>query len=122
MTFLTHSIQWYPLFQSAEGYDFSDERAGSYITFFLQEFKEGKAKKINVKGPTLTEFLQSLISVRSVYILVPIIAMIIFARSIWTSVGTDDVVGKRTVYDDDTTNERNPPTFASNDNSSVKED
>ena len=52
----------------------------------------------------------------------PIIAMIVFARSFWTPVGTDDVVGKRTVYDDDTTKERNPPTFASNDNSSIKED
>ena len=75
-----------------------------------------------MKGPTLTEFLQSLISLRSVYILMPIIAMIVFARSFWTPVGTDDVVGKRTVYDDDTTKERNPPTFASNDNSSIKED
>ena len=109
------------MFQSAEGYDFSDERAASYITFFLQEFKEGKAKKVNVKGPTLTEFIQSLISVRSVYLLLLIIAMIIFARSIWTSVGTD-VVGKRIVYDNDTTIERNPPTFTSSDNSSVKED
>lgn len=72
-------------FVSAEGYDFGGERAEAYITFFLQEFKEGKAKKLNVKGPSFMEFVRSLISMKSVYILFFIVGVIIFAQNIWGS-------------------------------------
>eukprot|EP00250_Pteridium_aquilinum_P008794 c18213_g1_i1 orf=698-2020(-) len=69
-------------FVSAEDYDFGGERAEAYITFFLQEYKEGKAKKLDVKGPSFTEFIWSLISMRSVYILLVIAGVIIFAQSL----------------------------------------
>jgi hypothetical protein len=108
-------------FQSAEDYDFSGERAGSYITFFLQEFKEGKAKKVNVRGPTLTEFLWSLVSVRSLYLIMFIIALIFFGRNGWGPIGTEKVVCEQSI-DRSNNEKKNPLASSSSDNISVKEE
>ncbi|KAI5063402.1 hypothetical protein GOP47_0021949 [Adiantum capillus-veneris] len=87
-------------FLSAENYDFGGERAESYITFFLQEYKEGKAKQLNMKGPSFTDFLWSLISMRSVYILVLIVAVFFLAQSMLRSESTDGRKGQLHQEDD----------------------
>ncbi|MCO5570740.1 hypothetical protein L7F22_024468 [Adiantum nelumboides] len=79
-------------FLSGENYDFGGERSDSYITFFLQEYKEGRAKQLNMKGPSFTDFIWSLFSMRSVYILVLIAAGFFLAQSMLSS----DSAGGRT--------------------------
>ncbi|KAH7444858.1 hypothetical protein KP509_02G094300 [Ceratopteris richardii] len=76
-------------FMSAENYDFGGENSESYITFFLQEYKEGKVKKLSMKGPSFTDFLWSLIGIRSVYILVVITAVIFLVQGKLNSDSSD---------------------------------
>ncbi|MCO5576558.1 hypothetical protein L7F22_030370 [Adiantum nelumboides] len=76
-------------FLSGENYDFGGERADSYITFFLQEYKEGRAKQLNMKGPSFRDFIWSLFSMRSVYILVLIAAVFFLAQSMLSSDSAD---------------------------------
>lgn len=80
-------------FVNNEGYDFTGERAEAYITFFLQDYKEGKATRHKTKGPSFTEYLASNISFKTVYILIFIVGVIIFAQNIWGSDSTE--TGKR---------------------------
>ena len=110
-----------PPCQNSEGYDFTAEKAEEYINLFLQEFKEGKAKKVKVKGPTLIESLRFFIGTNSFYIVLFVIGAIIFAHSIWGSADRD-YIGIRPMDYNGNAERRNPLMSSSNDTSSVKED
>ena len=110
-----------PPFQNSEGYDFTAEKAEEYINLFLQEFKEGKAKKVKVKGPTLIESLMLFIGTNSLYIVLFVIGAIIFVHIIWGSADRDYIGIRPTDYSGNE-ERRNPSMSSNNDTSSVKED
>lgn len=70
----------YILVIGSESIDEGDE--GSQITRFLEGFREGKIIVKGIGGPSLLGYINSLIGIRSVYIIVFVIAMIFLIRTI----------------------------------------
>lgn len=60
----------------------SDEDQGSQVTQFLEAYRAGSVIQKQISGPSLMGFINSLIGIRSVYILVFVIAMIMLIRTI----------------------------------------
>ncbi|XP_021288800.1 protein disulfide-isomerase 5-2-like [Herrania umbratica] len=63
-----------------------DENQGSQISRFLEGYREGRLEKKRIKGPSFMDFINSLIGIRTVYIIVFLVAMLILIRSL----GKDD--------------------------------
>ncbi|GMI77146.1 ARABIDOPSIS THALIANA PROTEIN DISULFIDE ISOMERASE 8, PROTEIN DISULFIDE ISOMERASE 8, PDI-like 5-2 [Hibiscus trionum] len=59
-----------------------NEDQGSQISRFLEGYREGRTERKTVKGPTFMDFIHSLIGIRSVYIIVFIVAMMMLVQSI----------------------------------------
>ncbi|XWS23371.1 hypothetical protein CRYUN_Cryun28dG0008100 [Craigia yunnanensis] len=59
-----------------------DEDQWSQISRFLEGYREGRTEKKRIKGPSLMDFIGSLIGIRAVYIIVFLVAMLILIRSI----------------------------------------
>ncbi|KAJ6379435.1 hypothetical protein OIU76_016134 [Salix suchowensis] len=59
-----------------------EEDQGSQISQFLAGFREGKTEQNSISGPSLLGYIKSLIGVRSVYIIVFLVAMLILIRHI----------------------------------------
>uniref|UniRef100_A0A6N2MFC7 Thioredoxin domain-containing protein n=1 Tax=Salix viminalis TaxID=40686 RepID=A0A6N2MFC7_SALVM len=59
-----------------------EEDQGSQISQFLAGFREGKTERNSISGPSLLGYIKSLIGVRSVYIIVFLVAMFILIRHI----------------------------------------
>ncbi|XVF30022.1 hypothetical protein REPUB_Repub16aG0021500 [Reevesia pubescens] len=63
-----------------------DEDQGSQISRFLGGYREGRTERKTVKGPSFMGFINSLIGIRTVYIIVFIVAMMMLIQNI----GKDD--------------------------------
>ncbi|XVE60773.1 hypothetical protein DITRI_Ditri05aG0154300 [Diplodiscus trichospermus] len=63
-----------------------NEDQGSQISQFLEGYREGKTERKTVKGPSFMGFINSLIGIRTVFIIVFIVAMMMLIQSI----GKDD--------------------------------
>ncbi|OMO49524.1 Thioredoxin [Corchorus olitorius] len=63
-----------------------NEDQGSQISHFLEGYKAGRTERRKVKGPSFMDFIHSLIGIRTVYIIVFIVAMMMLIQSI----GKDD--------------------------------
>ncbi|OMO50317.1 Thioredoxin [Corchorus capsularis] len=63
-----------------------NEDQGSQISHFLEGYKAGRTERKKVKGPSFMEFIHSLIGIRTIYIIVFIVAMMMLIQS----VGKDD--------------------------------
>lgn len=59
-----------------------NEDQGSQISQFLEGYREGRTERQTVKGPSFMGFINSLIGIRTVYIIVFLVAMIMLIRSI----------------------------------------
>lgn len=70
----------YILVIGSESIDEGDE--GSQITRFLEGFREGRIIVKGIGGPSLLGYINSLIGIRSVYIIIFVIAMIFLIRTI----------------------------------------
>uniref|UniRef100_A0A5B7A3Z6 Thioredoxin domain-containing protein n=2 Tax=Davidia involucrata TaxID=16924 RepID=A0A5B7A3Z6_DAVIN len=73
-----------------------EEDQGSQITRFLQGFREGSVIQKQVSGPSLVGYINSLIGIRTVYIIVFVVAVIMLIQTISKEeplrVGTRDQV------------------------------
>ncbi|OMO81376.1 Thioredoxin [Corchorus olitorius] len=61
--------------------DEEDQR--SQISRFLEGFRQGRIEKHIIKGPSVTEFIRSLIGIGTVFIIVFLVAMLMLIRSLW---------------------------------------
>lgn len=52
------------------------------ISRFLEGYREGKTEKKRIKGPSLMGFINSMIGIRSVYLIVFLVAVIMMLRSL----------------------------------------
>ncbi|KAL4283353.1 hypothetical protein GQ457_16G020030 [Hibiscus cannabinus] len=59
-----------------------NEDQGSQISRFLEGYREGRTERKTVKGPSFMDFIHSLIGIRSVYIIVFIVAIMMLIQSI----------------------------------------
>ncbi|KAF8099066.1 hypothetical protein N665_0252s0005 [Sinapis alba] len=59
-----------------------EEDSLTQISRFLEGYREGKAEKKRIKGPSLMGFINSMIGIRSVYIIVFLVAVIMMLRSL----------------------------------------
>ncbi|KAE8718632.1 Protein disulfide-isomerase 5-2 [Hibiscus syriacus] len=59
-----------------------NENQGSQISRFLEGYREGRTERKTVKGPSFMDFIHSLIGIRSVYIIVFIVAMMMLVQNI----------------------------------------
>ncbi|GLT64550.1 hypothetical protein SLA2020_370360 [Shorea laevis] len=60
----------------------NDEDQGSQISRFLEGYREGRTEQKRVKGPSLMGFINSLIGIRSIYIIVFLVAVLMLIRSL----------------------------------------
>lgn len=63
-----------------------EEDQGSQISRFLEGYREGRTEQKKIAGPSIFGFINSLIGIRSVYIIVFMVAMLMLLRTI----GKDD--------------------------------
>ncbi|XP_012485435.1 protein disulfide-isomerase 5-2 [Gossypium raimondii] len=73
------------------------EDQGTQISRFLEGYREGRTERKTVKGPSFMDFIHSLVGIRTVYILVFIVAMMMLIQSIGKEddmprVGSQDAV------------------------------
>ncbi|TYH53991.1 hypothetical protein ES332_D09G137400v1 [Gossypium tomentosum] len=73
------------------------EDQGTQISRFLEGYREGRTERKTVKGPSFMDFIHSLFGIRTVYILVFIVAMMMLIQSIGKEddmprVGSQDAV------------------------------
>lgn len=52
------------------------------VSRFLEGYREGKTEKKRIKGPSFMGFINSMIGIRSVYIIVFLVAVIMMLRSL----------------------------------------
>lgn len=64
----------------SESIDEDDQ--GSQISRFLEGYREGRTEQKRIKGPSLLGYINSLIGVRSIYIIMFLLAMLMLIRSI----------------------------------------
>jgi uncharacterized protein YxeA len=110
----------YATLQSSEAYNLDGERIQEYITMFLQEFKEGRAKKLKVKGPTFIESLRSFLAENILYIVLVVIVAIFSVQAIWGSADKDYIGISPRNYNGDT--DRQNPSSSINDVGPTKEE
>lgn len=63
-----------------------EEDQGSQISHFLEGYREGRTEQKKIAGPSIFGFINSLIGIRSVYIIVFMVAMLMLLRTL----GKDD--------------------------------
>ncbi|NP_001313690.1 protein disulfide-isomerase 5-2-like precursor [Gossypium hirsutum] len=85
----------YFLVIGVESLDAEDQ--GTQISRFLEGYREGRTERKTVKGPSFMDFIHSLVGIRTVYILVFIVAMMMLIQSIGKEddmprVGSQDAV------------------------------
>ncbi|XP_052875336.1 protein disulfide-isomerase 5-2-like isoform X2 [Gossypium arboreum] len=85
----------YFLVIGVESLDAEDQ--GTQISRFLEGYREGRIERKTVKGPSFMDFIHSLVGIRTVYILVFIVAMMMLIQSIGKEddmprVGSQDAV------------------------------
>ncbi|OVA04064.1 Thioredoxin [Macleaya cordata] len=68
-----------------------EEDQGTQITRFLEGYREGRTVKKSISGPSILGFINSLISIRTVYLLVFIVAVIMLIQTINKQDDEDDV-------------------------------
>lgn len=59
-----------------------DEDQGNQISRFLEGYREGRTEQKKIAGPSLIGFINSLIGLKTVYIIVFLVAMLILIRSL----------------------------------------
>ncbi|KAF5194722.1 disulfide isomerase-like 5-2 [Thalictrum thalictroides] len=62
-----------------------EEDQGSQITRFIDGYRSGRTEKKRISGPSFMGFLNSLIGVRTVYIIVFLVAVFMLIRNITNS-------------------------------------
>ncbi|MCL7024134.1 hypothetical protein MKW94_025416 [Papaver nudicaule] len=68
-----------------------EEDQGTQITRFLEGYREGRTEKKSISGPSIMGFINSLISIKSVYLLVFIVAVIMLIQTINKQDDQDEV-------------------------------
>ncbi|KAF9599920.1 hypothetical protein IFM89_001866 [Coptis chinensis] len=74
-----------------------EEDQGSQITRFLEGYRSGRTEKKRISGPSLLGFINSLIGVRTIYIIVFVVAALLLIQKINKS---DDYNVPQTKHDD----------------------
>ncbi|KAH9692078.1 protein disulfide-isomerase 5-2 [Citrus sinensis] len=97
-----------------------EEDQGSQISRFLEGYREGRTEQKKVAGPSIFGFINSLIGIRSVYIIVFMVAMLMLLRTL----GKDDEEPPRVGTSDQSEHARSTVSRAENDEyrSGEKED
>lgn len=97
-----------------------EEDQGSQISRFLEGYREGRTEQKKVAGPSIFGFVNSLIGIRSVYIIVFMVAMLMLLRTL----GKDDEEPSRVGTSDQSEHARSTVSRAENDEyrSGEKED
>lgn len=97
-----------------------EEDQGSQISRFLEGYREGRTEQKKVAGPSIFGFVNSLIGIRSVYIIVFMVAMLMLLRTL----GKDDEEPPRVGTSDQSEHARSTVSRAENDEyrSGEKED
>ncbi|KAI3865158.1 hypothetical protein MKX03_016098 [Papaver bracteatum] len=68
-----------------------EEDQGTQITRFLEGYREGRTEKKSISGPSIMGFLNSLVGIKSVYLLVFIVAVIMLIQTINKQDDQDEV-------------------------------
>lgn len=75
-----------------------EEDQGSQISQFLEGYRQGRTEEKRISGPSLMGYINSLIGIRTVYIIVFLVAMLMLIQSISKEeplrVGTGDRVDR----------------------------
>lgn len=61
--------------------DLDDNDQGSQISRFLEGYRDGKTIKKEMNGPSLIGFINSLVSIRTVYLIVFIVAVLMVIQN-----------------------------------------
>lgn len=97
-----------------------EEDQGSQVSRFLEGYREGRTEQKKIAGPSIFGFINSLIGIRSVYIIVFMVAMLMLLRTL----GKDDDEPPRVGTSDQSEHARSTVSRAENDEyrSGEKED
>ncbi|XP_010246306.1 PREDICTED: protein disulfide isomerase-like 5-2 [Nelumbo nucifera] len=73
-----------------------EEDQGSQITRFLEGYREGRTVQKRIRGPSLVGYINSLISIRTIYLIVFVIAVLMLIQTLQKP-DEDDVPQRHTV-------------------------
>lgn len=76
----THILLFYLQVIGSESIDEEDQ--GSQISRFLEGYREGRTEQKKISGPSFMGYINSLIGIRSVYIIVFMVAMLMLLRTL----------------------------------------